>query len=141
MEIVELNINDLSKIEQLLQEQFGSEAWNRSQIESSYYNPSTKFYGILAGEGLACVCILLESIDDINILYIATDNRHKRMGYAKAMINFIFGLLKEGQSMSLEVKSKNLPAIRLYESFGFKTLNVRKSYYKDGDDALCMFLK
>lgn len=140
MEIVKLSIEHLEQILSLFEEQFKSEAWSREQIQSSLLTPSTSFYGIFVAKELVCVASILQSVDDINLLDIATKNEYKRKGYAKHMLNFLLGLKKDNQTFSLEVKSKNLPAIKLYESFGFKTLNIRKNYYKDGDNALCMFL-
>ena len=40
--------------------------------------------------------------------------------------------------ITLEVASKNIAAINLYEKFGFEIVNVRKNYYPDGDDAYLM---
>lgn len=41
--------------------------------------------------------------------------------------------------LTLEVRQSNLPAIRLYTSFGFIKVSVRKKYYEDtGEDALLM---
>ena len=40
--------------------------------------------------------------------------------------------------MILEVASSNTPARRLYESTGFSVFNVRRGYYRGGDDALEM---
>lgn len=141
MQIVKLSVEHLEQILTLFEEQFKSEAWSREQIQSSLLTSTTSFYGIFAGQELVCVASILQSIDDINLLDIATKNEYKRKGYAKHMLNFLLGLKKDNQTFSLEVKSKNLPAIKLYESFGFKTLNIRKNYYKDGDNALCMFLE
>lgn len=45
------------------------------------------------------------------------------------------------ESVFLEVRSKNAPAISLYNSFGFKTIGRRKNYYKNpDDDAILMVL-
>ncbi|OQY20137.1 MAG: ribosomal-protein-alanine N-acetyltransferase [Desulfobacteraceae bacterium 4572_35.1] len=41
-------------------------------------------------------------------------------------------------SVFLEVRSSNTPAIRLYEKFCFKPTSLRKKYYADGEDALLM---
>ncbi|NLN97586.1 MAG: ribosomal protein S18-alanine N-acetyltransferase [Eubacteriaceae bacterium] len=40
--------------------------------------------------------------------------------------------------MSLEVKEQNLTAIALYKKLGFEQIGFRKSYYKDGSNALLM---
>lgn len=38
----------------------------------------------------------------------------------------------------LEVSKNNIYAIKLYESIGFKKINIRKNYYKDNSDAIIM---
>lgn len=140
MDIVKLNKSHINQIHSLLKEQLGQEAWNISQIESSFNSGSTFFYGMFDGDLLVCVASILVSLDDINLLDIATKEQYKRQGKASTILNYLISLKAPEQSFSLEVKSKNIPAIKLYKSVGFKVLNTRKKYYKDGDDALCMFL-
>ena len=48
----------------------------------------------------------------------------------------IFCKEKNMNIINLEVSSKNLTAIQLYKSFGFKEVGVRKNYYKDCDALL-----
>lgn len=141
MKIVKLNVNYLDNIVALLKEQLGQQAWNKEQVLSSFNSGSTFFYGIFDGDLLICVASILVTIDDINLLDIATKEQYKRKGFATKLLNYVISLKKPEQTFSLEVKSKNIPAINLYKSVGFKTLNIRKRYYKDGDDALCMFLE
>lgn len=140
MQIVKLQKENIDNLYEIYAQQFGSEAWTKQQVLDSFNNPSCHFYGIVENDIIVSFVSTLETLDDINILDIATKNSYKNKGYAKALMQHIINLKKEGQTISLEVKSKNIPAINLYESFGFKTLHVRKNYYKDGDNALCMFL-
>ena len=45
------------------------------------------------------------------------------------------------ETVFLEVRAGNEPAIRLYSSYGFKKMGVRKSYYKNPtEDAVLMVL-
>ena len=42
--------------------------------------------------------------------------------------------------LTLEVRVSNVPAIKLYEKYGFKSLGTRKGYYQDNnEDALIMW--
>ena len=41
-------------------------------------------------------------------------------------------------SITLEVRESNTPAIKLYEKFDFKNLGVRKNYYKNNENAIIM---
>ena len=43
------------------------------------------------------------------------------------------------ETINLEVRVSNVPAIRLYKKYGFKECGVRPGYYLDnGEDALIM---
>ena len=45
------------------------------------------------------------------------------------------------ESLFLEVRKNNAPAIALYKAYGFKKIAERKNYYKDPlDDAIVMLL-
>lgn len=140
MEINKLNICDLNKIYDLNFHQFKDEAWSLQQIEASMKNNSINFYGIKQNDKLICYASILNTADDINLLQIATDESFKKIGLASSLMNYLINLDTQ-KSFSLEVKSKNIPAINLYKKYDLKVLNVRKKYYKDGDDALCMFLR
>jgi len=139
-QIIKLNETHLNIIMQIFSQQFKAEAWSKQQILDSINSKSTIFYGLFVDNILTSVASVLITVDDINLLQIATEQHFKRKGYAKKLLSFLLTLKNNDQTFSLEVKSKNTPAIALYSGFGFKTLNIRKNYYKDGDDALCMFL-
>ena len=43
------------------------------------------------------------------------------------------------ERLFLEVRSRNIPARKLYTAYGFKEIGVRKNYYKNPqDDAIIM---
>jgi ribosomal-protein-alanine N-acetyltransferase len=44
------------------------------------------------------------------------------------------------ETLSLEVRVTNDPAIRLYHQFGFIDAAIRKNYYENGEDAILMVL-
>lgn len=140
MQIKELNKNNIQDLMLIYNEQFGNESWSREQVLSAFDNPAIAFFGIFCDDILVSFVSVLRTIDDINILDIATLQHYQGKGFAKKLINFLISNRQQNQTISLEVKSKNIRAITLYQLFGFQTLNIRKKYYKDGDDALCMFL-
>lgn len=80
----------------------------------------------------------------IDIHNLATHVDFRRRGLARLLLGKVLGQAK-AQSISrvtLEVRSSNVPAQRLYESTGFITTGVRKGYYSDdGEDALAMTLE
>ena len=42
------------------------------------------------------------------------------------------------EKINLEVNENNLPAIKLYKTYGFQTVGKRNKYYKDGGNAILM---
>ena len=74
-----------------------------------------------------------------DILHLVVDPVYRHQFIATNLINYLIGELDEHlRLITLEVASKNIPAINLYEKFGFEIVNVRKKYYPDGDDAYLM---
>lgn len=77
----------------------------------------------------------------INNFYIVKQFQGQRLG--KKFLEHVFQYLRERgtEEITLEVKSSNEIAINLYESFGFRTVSVRKHYYKNGEDAYLMYVR
>lgn len=41
----------------------------------------------------------------------------------------------------LEVRSKNVPAVKLYTAYGFSKIGIRKKYYRDPEDDAIVMMK
>jgi ribosomal-protein-alanine N-acetyltransferase len=81
--------------------------------------------------------------DEIQLLAIATEPDRRRAGVASALLSRLLEVAREGAftTVTLEVRTSNLPAITLYQRFGFTEVAVRRQYYSDdGEDALIMSL-
>ena len=79
------------------------------------------------------------AVDEAEIITIGVNPDFRRNGIASAMIGIIEKTLKNQgvKKLFLEVASNNIPAQKLYESMGFKTVGLRPKYY-DGVDAILM---
>ena len=70
---------------------------------------------------------------------VAPHKRQRGIGYR--LLDYAVKTSK-GQGLErlfLEVRSRNIPARKLYTAYGFKEIGVRKNYYKDPqDDAIVM---
>jgi ribosomal-protein-alanine N-acetyltransferase len=78
--------------------------------------------------------------DAWHLMNIAVDPAVRRRGLATALLEEM--LLRAGRDAdyTLEVRTSNDGAIRLYEQFGFRPAGVRMRYYQDtGEDALIMW--
>ena len=71
--------------------------------------------------------------------YIFVKNEERRKGIASKLIEYMIADCEsnEVKTIDLEVNSLNKNAIKLYEKYGFKVINIRPKYY-NGVDALLM---
>ena len=68
---------------------------------------------------------------------IAVEPPRQRQGVASSLMEAYCDILEEHNcdSSYLEVRISNLPAIRLYERFGYARTGIRKNYYPGPDGA------
>lgn len=78
--------------------------------------------------------------DDWHLMNIAVDPDARRRGIATALLQELFVRAGGDTGYTLEVRTSNAAAIRLYERFGFRAAGMRRRYYQDtGEDALIMW--
>lgn len=71
------------------------------------------------------------------ISYLATHPDLKRAGQMRGLLEQLATNARAlGLQIWLEVHESNTPAIRLYETFGFKATAKRPKYYSDGGSAI-----
>jgi ribosomal protein S18 acetylase RimI-like enzyme len=77
---------------------------------------------------------------DLHVLKVATTTRHRRAGLAKRLMRLAeeHACSVGGESLTLEVRFDNVPAITLYETLGYTRRGIRPSYYPNGEDAIIM---
>jgi [ribosomal protein S18]-alanine N-acetyltransferase len=76
-----------------------------------------------------------------HLMNVAVDDRLLRRGIATALIERLFELAdRPHEQYTLEVRTSNDGAIKLYERFGFRAAGRRRGYYHDNrEDALIMW--
>lgn len=75
-------------------------------------------------------------LDIIDLLNIIVKPEYQNQGIGSILLKYIIDN-KQDKKIMLEVRSKNISAIKLYQKYDFKIINIRKNYYKD-DDAIIM---
>ncbi len=77
---------------------------------------------------------------DLHILKVAILPPWRRLGHARWLMGLAeqYARTKGGETVTLEVRVSNHPAIALYESLGYERVGRRRRYYGDGEDALVM---
>ena len=76
-----------------------------------------------------------------HLMNIAVDINLRRQGLATSLLERLFELAdRPSEQYTLEVRTSNEAAIRLYERFGFRAAGRRRAYYHDNrEDALIMW--
>jgi ribosomal-protein-alanine N-acetyltransferase len=76
-----------------------------------------------------------------HVMNVAVDDRLRRGGIATALIERLFSIAdRPGERYTLEVRTSNEAAIKLYERFGFRAAGRRRGYYHDNrEDAVIMW--
>src|SRR5436309_15877128 len=75
-----------------------------------------------------------------HLMNVAVDPDHRRLGIASTMIEHLLEVTGDGERHTLEVRVSNGEAIKMYESFGFRSAGIRRRYYHDNnEDALIMW--
>lgn len=99
-------------------------------------NLFTKIYAILENNE-PVGCIILDTIyERMELIQIEVVEAKRKQGYGAKLIEFMLERAKAEncQNITLEVREDNMPAIKLYEKYGFQKVAMRKNYYhgKDG---------
>jgi [ribosomal protein S18]-alanine N-acetyltransferase len=79
-------------------------------------------------------------VPELHISKIAAHQEFQRRGLATILMEDLtaFCAAKGITEITLEVRVSNTPARTFYYGLGFKDDFVRKQYYPDGEDAMCM---
>lgn len=90
--------------------------------------------------GLACTWAIL---DEAHVTLVAVDPRFRHQGLGQLLLYTLLVLARQRELewATLEVRSSNQAAIKLYEKFGFESVGTRPKYYADGEDALILWCK
>lgn len=114
-------------------------------IKGYLNNPLMKYFVIEEIDSKDFIGAVSLWIDDnkaqINNIYIIHKYQQKKLG--RVFMDYVmkYFKLKEINEITLEVRKSNEVAIKLYESYGFELVNLRKNYYNNGEDALFMYLR
>ncbi len=76
-----------------------------------------------------------------HVISIAVLQEYRRRGIGSALMSEALKIFEEKydvDSVYLEVRVSNQPAINMYEKFGFVKARIIRGYYRDGEDAYVM---
>lgn len=88
----------------------------------------------------------LDSLRYVNrghLVSIAVSQEYRKRGIAKSLLTNSMQTIKKYKihEYVLEVRISNYNAIKLYKQYNFQIVNVKRNYYRDGENANYMTLK
>ena len=131
---------DLESIYTIEKESY-SDPWSENSILSEILNKDSYFVVLKQNDILLGYTCMRINIDEAEIFKVTTNPRFRKMGISKILLQNLVDFAKKNglKKILLEVRESNLPAIKLYDSFDFKKIFVRKNFYSSPlEDALTM---
>ena len=144
MYIDKMKISDFELIKNNLKSDF-DDFWNENILKQELLNTDSIFLVVkdtISDEilGFAGIEIVL---DEAELMDIVIRKNKRGLGIGKSLMEKIINIAKENniKILKLEVNEKNLIAINLYKSLGFKQTGIREKYYNNLDSAILMDLE
>ncbi len=133
-----MSFEDLDSVLEIERECFKI-PWTRNMFLSILSTPNSHSIVYELDEIIGYALTLLR-MDVIHIANIAVRSGYRRWGVGSEILSHLlhFGASLNKKKAILEVRPSNLPAISLYEKFGFYRAGIKKWYYPDSEDALVM---
>lgn len=138
-----MTLADVDAVAELDKENFGVDAWSRQFFAYAAKNPYAK-YIVAEFEKKIIACAGLEIYEgEADISTVAVTEKFRRRGIAQKMFSKLIRSAKKrgAKFIFAEVRTDNLPSMRLCEKFGFMIIGREKNYYANGEDAFVMGLK
>ncbi len=143
---------DLSAVAALERMLFGADAWSPEQVLDELTSATRcsvvavdgpvdgpvdgAVDGAADGAVVLGYAVLWQGVDTADLQRVGVHPGYRRRGVARALLA---GLALDARPrVLLEVRADNAAAIALYERHGFVALDRRRSYYRDGTDALVL---
>ena len=141
--IENLSLSHLDDIMEIEEGCYGAHHWSRDSFIGELNNNCAKYLTAINDDG-KCVGYMgvWRIFDEAHVTNLAVHPRFQKKGIAHLLILSSLDLCYQDKIkfMTLEVRKSNERAKKLYESFGFKSLGMRKKYYQDnGEDAIIMW--
>lgn len=117
-----------------------STAWTEESIADSISNESSYFNIAYADDKPAGYMSMQVCCGEGDIMRVAVLPDYRRLGIGRTLLEECFSANKL-DAVFLDVRENNIPAIKLYESFGFEKIGIRKNYYSNPTENAVMMKK
>ncbi|MBP3747209.1 MAG: ribosomal protein S18-alanine N-acetyltransferase [Ruminococcus sp.] len=108
----------------------GADGWSADSFRSEAEKDNGYVLYVVDNENVIALLSGYSAVGEADITSIAVHPEYRRKGLALRLIErFIEMIPDDAESIFLEVRESNAPAIALYEKCGFERLSVRKNFY------------
>jgi ribosomal-protein-alanine N-acetyltransferase len=123
---------DARKLSQLHADSF-HRGWSENEFEQLLAERNTMTHRLRAGNETIGFIISRLAADEAEILSVAIDSAWRGRGLSRQLLQTHLGhLAGHGiRSVFLEVEENNLPAVKLYQRYGFQVIGRREQYYRE----------
>jgi ribosomal-protein-alanine N-acetyltransferase len=134
---------DIEPVHRLESELFTVDPWSIEQFWSELAQQSRAYAVAVDGERIIGYAGAFLLAPDSDVQTIAVSPRDQGRGVDAILLTWLIeqAVAQGCRQMLLEVRSDNVPAIAMYERFGFERISVRRDYYERGVDAVIMRLR
>ena len=112
--------------------------WTMEQWQNELLKKEAKAFGIFDDKRVIGILLAHIIINEAEILYLSVHPDFRRTGLGSELINEFLNYCEtfKIKRILLEVCNQNHSAVSFYKKFNFKTLNLRRGYYRNGKDAI-----
>jgi len=112
--------------------------WSKKQWAKELRKEGVKVFGLLFSNLIIGICVFHVVLDEAQINFFVVNQKYRKKGFGSYLMRY---LIKQCEKLNvnklfLEVSHTNKTAEKFYNSFHFRTVGIRRNYYKDGSDAL-----
>ncbi len=139
IEIRRVRIDDISTIVEIEKNSY-PDPWSEKMFERELQLEFSNFFVAIEDREIAGYMCLWRVSDEGHLTNITVKECFQKKGLGSKLMRYIIDYAKKLKikEIFLEVRASNFPALKFYEKFGFRKIDVRKKYYNKTDDAIVM---
>lgn len=136
--LTEADLPGVLELERLAYDQ----PWTAANFLGEFQRRISYCLGFKTGSILTSHCFFWLVGPEIHLLNVAVRPEYRRLGLARRLLSAMLTIGRRSgvDTVFLEARASNQPALTLYESMGFVATSRRPDYYGDGEDAVLMTL-
>ncbi len=143
-EVLDMDLQQLMQIENAV---FNQDAFSKRLMKMLIRNHLI-FHTIKLTEDpkeiMGFIIVIKENADSANIINIAIRPSEQNKHYGSTLLQYTIqqlSTMKKITKIHLNVKTNNIPALKLYKKFNFVVLKEIENYYRNGESAFLMELQ